>query len=233
MRYQVADGDGSDEVVSGAGSLAEVDVLCVLELSGALDVVVGGGVEDEAEILDVEVESVVGMLEVLGTLEVLEAWLEEVDAGLVVLDAKLEVLAVPLSNKSPIWERVKPPGTRGSVGQKASGYVVPSTTVPAAARALSYAELMLADALNGHAGTVVVVAVVVISHPVVVLVVVSQLIELLSCAEPVTKVQVTYRSYPVIVLVQELVDEAEESEVAVEVTEVVGSVGELVGYSVG
>lgn len=53
------------------------------------------------------------------------------------------------------------PGTRESVGQKASGYVVPSTTVPAAAHALSYAELILTDALKGEPGTVVVEAVVI------------------------------------------------------------------------
>jgi hypothetical protein len=157
---------------------------------------VGSDIKDDAELLDIEVEKVDGTLEVLGA---------------------------TVSDESPISETVKPPGIMESVGQKASGYVVPSTTVPAAARAPAYSELTLADALKGHAATVVVVAMVVISHPVVVLVDVSQLTELLSSAELRTELQVTYRSYPVVVLVQELVE-------AVEVTE---SVGELVGSLVG
>ncbi|KAL9087743.1 MAG: hypothetical protein Q9165_006510 [Trypethelium subeluteriae] len=114
-----------------------------------------------------------------------------------------------------------------SVAQKASGYVVPSTTVPAAARALSYAELRLADALMGQADTIVVEAVVVTSQPVIVLVDVSQLAELLNSTELVIEVQVTYKSYPVVLLVQELVEEVDEVDEVDEV-ELVESVGEAV-----
>lgn len=185
-----------------------VDVLSVLELESIVD----DCVIEEAVLLDVTVQKVEGTLEVLGTalevsvgrVEVLEAILElmvlelgRIEVPVVkldVLDAILEVLDGGLPEKLPICERVKPPGTRESVGQNAKGYVVPSTTVPAAARALAYSELILADALRGHAGTVVVDAVVVISHPVVVLVEVSQLTELLNTAEPVIVLQVTNRS---------------------------------------
>lgn len=97
---------------------------------------------------------------------------------------------------------------------------------------------MLADALTGQAATVVVEAVVVTSHPVVVRVDVLQLAEVLSSAVPVSEEHVTYKSYPVVVLVQELVEELdrEEEERVVEVEEplLVGElVGALVGSSVG
>ncbi|XXG96283.1 hypothetical protein Hte_002564 [Hypoxylon texense] len=205
------------EVVA-AGPWEEVDEAFELEVFEAsedeVDVIIVDSEEVDAELLDVDVERVEG-----------------VDCVLEVLVATLEVGEVWLSEKLPNCEIVKSPGTKESVGQKASGYVVPSTTVPAAARALSYSELILAEALKGQAGTVVVEAVVVTSHPVVVRVDVSQLIELLSVAEPPMEVQVTYTSYPVVVPVQELVEEVKVEEV--EGLDVVESVGELVGSSVG
>ena len=145
---------------------------------------------------------------------------------------------VSLEDRFPNSESVKLAGTSESVGQKASGYVVPSTTVPAAARALSYSELRLADALKGQADTMVVEAVVVTSQPVIVLVDVSQLAELLTSGELVIEVQVTYRSYPVVLLVQELVDEVDKVDEADEVDEAefvesVSEVGEVVGSDVG
>jgi hypothetical protein len=55
---------------------------------------------------------------------------------------------------------------------------------------------------------------VVTSHPVVVTVDVTHVTELVNTAVLVTEVQVTYKSYPVVVLVQELVDDLEFVEVA-------------------
>ena len=79
-----------------------------------------------------------------------------------------------------------------------------------------------------HTGTVVVEAVVVMSNPVVVLVDVAQATELVCPTRPVTVLQVTYKSYPVNVLIQEFVDVS-----VVEVGKVVVSVGESVGSSDG
>ena len=97
---------------------------------------------------------------------------------------------------------------------------------------------MLADALTGHAATVVVEAVVVTSHPVVVRVDVSHATDVLSNAVPVREVHVTYKSYPVVLRVHDFVEELDGEEVVrdleVEEPRLVGEVvGVVLGSSVG
>jgi hypothetical protein len=144
-----------------------------------VDMLVDGGADDEEELVDVEV---------------LEAKLPN----------ELPEVGIP---QAEIVKDV----AEASVGHRANGYVVPETTVPAAARSLRQSALILPNAFKGQAPTVVVEAVVVTSHPIVVIVDVSQLVETddVDSAILVIAVQVTYVSYPVVVLVQELDDEVD------------------------
>jgi len=150
----------------GAAVVLEVDGAVVEEPEGlGLDEAEGLAVGDADE-LDV------GGLDVGGTEVPREVEADEVDTE-VGVEMEVELLV----NMGPKYEIVKPAGVAVSSTKKTSGIVVPSTTVRADEAWESSAELTLRETEAGHAATVVVEAVEVISHPVVVTVDVTQLVE--------------------------------------------------------